>query len=393
MQQKFKIGILSTSPFPEGMASTIRIISYSKGLIQNGADVEVYSFVWRGDDSPEPLEGDIDGMKYVIPCKFHTKRGKLYHFFIDRRNIYGGTIRRIKESHKEKPFDCMLITFDTPHNFRYFLPKIAALKIPMVFICDEYPHPIKMLKKKISWWYKIRLKFYHRYFRKRVTMTKALEDFYNFEVSPKPTYILNSVLDESRFDGIKRMSVAKPYLCYMGNMQLKKDNVDNIIRAFSFIADEFPQYDLYLYGNPNAQDRAFVEDCIKQNKMTDRVFIKGRVDYAEVPQILANATILVTSQPNTKRAEGGFPTKMAEYMMSQTPMIVTNVGEIHLYVKDGHTTYMVAPENSEAYAEKLRYILNHPDEAARVAENAYDYAIKHFTAKEVTKDMLFFLKN
>ena len=393
MQQKFKIGIICPYSFPVGMAAATRIISYSKGLIQNGADVEVYSYIWRGDDSDEPLEGCIDGMKYVIPCKFHTKKGKLYHFFIDRPNIYGGTIRRIKESHKEKPFDCMLISFDGFHNYRYFLPKIAAMKIPMVYIGDEYPRPIRMLKKKISFWYKIRLKFYHRYFCKRILMTQALANYFNKEISPKPTYILNSVLDETRFKEIVRQPVSKPYLCYMGNMQLKKDNVDNIIKAFSLIADDFPQYYLLLYGTPDSLDRQFIEDCIKQTRMSDRVFIKGRVDYKEVPQILANATILVTSQPNTKRAEGGFPTKMGEYMMSHTPMLVTDVGEIHEYVQDGITTFMVAPENPTAYAEKLRYILNHYDEATRVAENAYNYASTHFSTKDVTKDMLTFLKS
>lgn len=391
MQQKFKIGILCPYSFPVGMAATTRIISYSKGLIQNGAEVEVYSFIWRGDDSDEPIEGSIDGMKYVIPCKFHTKKGKLYHFLIDRPNIYGGTIKRIKESHKEKPFDCMLISFDGFNNYRYFLPKIAALKIPMVHIADEYPQPIRMLKKKISLWYKIRLKFYHRYFCKRVMMTKALENYYNTEISNKPTFIFNSVLDVTRFTGVKRQTVDRPYLCYMGNMQLKKDNVDNIITAFSLIAHAYPQYDLFLYGTPHHDDRLLIENCINKNMMSDRVFIKGRVDYSKVPQILANATILVTSQPNTKRAEGGFPTKMGEYMMSHTPMIVTDVGEIHQYVQDGHTTYMVAPEDPEAYAEKLIYILDHPDEATHVAENAYAYAIKNFSAKEVTKDLLHFL--
>ena len=388
MQQKFKIGILCPYSFPVGMAAATRIISYSKGLIQNGADVEVYSYIWRGDDSDEPLEGCIDGMKYVIPCKFHTKKGKLYHFFIDRPNIYGGTIRRIKESHKEKPFDCMLISFDGFHNYRYFLPKIAAMKIPMVYIGDEYPRPIRMLKKKISFWYKIRLKFYHRYFCKRILMTQALANYFNKEISPKPTYILNSVLDETRF---KEIISEEEKIVEKTDRNNKKDNVDNIIKAFSLIADDFPQYDLFLYGTPHYDDLQIIENCIKQTRMSDRVFIKGRVDYKEVPQILANATVLVTSQPNTKRAEGGFPTKMGEYMMSHTPMLVTDVGEIHEYVQDGITTFMVAPENPTAYAEKLIYILDHPDEATHVAENAYAYAIKNFSAKEVTKDLLHFL--
>ena len=373
------------------MAATIRIISYGKGLVQNGAEVEVYSFYWRGDDSPEPLEGEIGGMKYVIPCRFHTQKGKFYHVFIDKRNIYGGTIRRIKESHKMRPFDCMLISFDKIEDYRYFLPKIASLKIPMAFIGDEYPKPIRMLKKKIPYWDRIRYKFYHRFFCKRVLMTKALEDYYNNEISPKPTYILNSVLDETRFNGIEKQPVSKPYLCYMGNMQLKKDNVDNIIRAFAIIAPDYPEYELHLYGTPSAEDKSFVETVISDNGMTDRVFIKGRVDYAEVPQLLANATVLVTSQPNTKRAEGGFPTKMGEYMMSHTPMLVTDVGEIHEYVQDGVNTFMVPPEEPMIYAEKLRFVLDNPIVANEVANNAYNYAISNFTAKETTKEMLRFL--
>ena len=51
----------------------------------------------------------------------------------------------------------------------------------------------------------------------------------------------------------------------------------------------------------------------------------GRVNFGDVPQILCDATILLTSQPITKRAAGGFPAKLAEYMRSHTPSIVTNV--------------------------------------------------------------------
>ena len=391
VEEKYKIGILCHYSFPTGMAPTIRIISYSKGLIQNGADVEVFSFYWRRDDSNEPLEGSIDGMKYTIPCRYHTKKGKFYHVFIDKRNIYYGVVKRIRQSHKERPFDFFLISFDKICNYRYFLPKLARMGIPMGLIADEYPEPIRRLKKNIPLWDKICFKYYHRYFSKRVLMTKALEHFYNSIISPKPTFILNSVLDEERFVGIQKQSIDRPYLCYMGNMQLKKDNIDNIIKAFSLIADSFPEYDLHLYGTPSGDDKAVVENCIIQNGMQERVFIKGRLDYDRVPLVLANATILVTSQPNTKRAEGGFPTKMGEYMMTHVPMLVTDVGEISQYVQDGKNTFMVPPEDPKAYAEKLRYILNHLDEAKQVAERAYQYAISHFTAKEATRGMIQFL--
>ena len=69
------------------------------------------------------------------------------------------------------------------------------------------------------------------------------------------------------------------------------------------------------------------------------------------------------------------------------------MGEIHKYVQDGVNTYMVEPCDPIAYADKLRYILSHPDEAAAVAENAYSYASENFCSKPVTKGLLDFLNS
>ena len=96
----------------------------------------------------------------------------------------------------------------------------------------------------------------------------------------------------------------------MGNMMLAKDNVDNIIRAFKRVCDDFSDVDLYLYGTPNDKDKSVVEGVIAELGLGNRVFIKGRIDYNLVPQTLANAEILVTSQPVTKRAAGGFPNEI-----------------------------------------------------------------------------------
>ena len=87
-------------------------------------------------------------------------------------------------------------------------------------------------------------------------------------------------------------------------MMLAKDNVDNIIRAFKRVCDDFSDVDLYLYGTPNDKDKSIVEGVIAELGLGNRVFIKGRIDYNLVPQTLANAEILVTSQPVTKRAAG-----------------------------------------------------------------------------------------
>lgn len=385
-----KIGVICAYQFPEGMAPTIRILAYCKGLQKNGVKTEVFTFKGTPVGTTEPLDGIVEGIPYH---KSYLKHGDGCQRIIDWISMAKRLSHQIEKSHKKEPFDCLLLSFDTPDKLYTIVPLLKAKGHKLLFIGDEFPEPIRRLKAKIPEWYRYAYKFIYRYIDGRILMTENLKNYYDTVVCPKPTFILNSIIDEERFAGIERQPVEQPYLCYMGNMELAKDNVDNIIQAYSMVADEYPQYQLWLYGTPNSKDRAIIEGVIRDCKMEDRVFIKGRVDYAQVPQILANAALLVTSQPITKRAGGGFPTKMAEYMMSRTPMIVTNVGEIYKYVQDGVNTYMVDPCQPDQYADKLRYALSNQEESAAIAEKAYLEAKTNYCGISVTKALIDFISS
>ena len=51
---------------------------------------------------------------------------------------------------------------------------------------------------------------------------------------------------------------------------------------------------------------------------------------------------------------------MAEYLASGTPVVVTAVGDLPLYLRDGIDAYMVAPGDTEAFAARLRDALSDP---------------------------------
>lgn len=386
-----KILVLCSYPFPEGMAASVRILSYCKGLQQNGVKTEIVSFGGRFDNDGFPQRGIIDGIPYTMSHHWCVGKSRLHRALIDNLLFKVKTVYYIIKSNRTKRIDYVFLSSDSVSVYKTYVPILHFLGFKLIFIGDEYPEPIKKLKSEVP---QKMLRQYKHYYKKicaRILMTKALKNFYDEKVAPKPTHILCSILDKNRFANIKKQPQERPYLCYMGNMMLAKDNVDNIIEAFSLIADEFPDYDLRLYGTPSETDKKIINDKIVSTGMSNRIFVMGRVDFAEVPQILANASILVTSQPITKRAEGGFPTKLGEYMMSYTPAIVTDVGEIKDYVQDGVTVYMVPPCNPKAYSDKIRYILSHPDEASDVAKRAYIYASGNFGAKEVTNKLVKFL--
>ena len=393
-----KIGILCYYQFPEGMAPTTRIIAYGKGLVRNNVETEVIIFRPLHTPSNYPKEGSVEGVHYIYTHSRNRNISRLKNIVYDKPLSVIKTIRFIKKSNRKKKYDCILLSFDNIFFMSLYITSIWFIRIPMLFIGDEYPIPIReKLYSDIPTWKKIAYRILHQLLRGRILMTDALKNYYNKIASVKPTHILPTIVDVDRFMGIQeqKANLGNPYLCYMGNMELAKDNVDNIIRAFHILkhSPKYNQLELHLYGTPSLKDKKILEDLINKLDMNKSVFIMGRAQYSDVPDILAHALVLVTSQPNTKRAEGGFPTKLGEYLLSNRPAIVTNVGEISDYIKDGVNAYLVEPNDPEAYAKKLDYILNNPQEAIEVAKRGRAYIFDNFSCEKISADMICFMNS
>ena len=387
-----RVALVCTFSFPNGLAASTRIVSYLKGLQEKGVDTDV--FIYRPTErytehTGLPIDGEIDGVGYHYPntrtySKFKILRavGRFYYYLV--------ACNRIWKEHKKQKFDFLLISNDFLDILYLYTFWAKMIGIRPVFITDEYPMPIRVhLQNDIPKWKKILYKFVLKRQDSLIFMTNKLNNFFNSELK-KPYHILPTITDTSRFD-IEIEPSDKKYMCYMGNMELSKDNVDNIIRAFALVSDKYKDIDFYLYGAPSQKDREIIEGVITECKMENRVFIKGRVPATDVPAILKKAYLLVSSQPNTKRAEGGFPTKLGEYMATGIPTILTDVGEISQYVKDGVHVHIVPPENPELYAKKLDWILTNYNKALEIAVVAKKYLYDNFDYRKVSEGLYNFL--
>ena len=390
-----RVSVVCTYPFPQGLAATTRIISYLKGLNKEGIDTDV--FIYRptelyNNKSNYPPRGFYQGIQYIYPKTRTYSKYKILRV-VKRYYYHLVTCYNIWKENKKKKIDFLLISNDFLNILFLFTFFAKLIKIRPVFITDEYPMPIRVyLKKDIPIWKKILYKLILSYEDSFIFMTNKLNNFFNKELN-KPFHILPTITDTSRFEIECPQTPEKKYLCYMGNMELSKDNVDNIIIAFSQIQSQFNDIELYLYGAPNPKDKKFLEQLIQKLNLQNKVFLKGKVPIEEVPCILKNAYILVSSQPDTKRAEGGFPTKLGEYMATGIPTILTDVGEISNYVKDGIHVHIVPPENPTAYADKLRYIISHYTHCCKIAANARQYLFENFDYRTIGKNLKSFLEN
>lgn len=378
-------------PFPDGLAATNRIIAYSKGLLENNANVDI--FLMNPSDFKEnnkyPSIGSFEGINYIYPIGRIRFRNKLLHGL----EIVSGvilTLFSIAKKNRTYHYDALIISSDSIHVLFLYGMLAKILRTKAIFIFDEYPIPIRVyLKRKIPRFkilaYSVALRNMNGY----ISMTKNLADFYS-KIRQKPSLILSSITDVGRFDAVPQLPMKKKRICYMGNMQLSKDNVDNIIRAFSIISKNNPDIDLFLYGKPSKNDETTLLKLVGELDLNDKVHFDFAT-YAEVPSILKNAYILVSSQPDTLRAAGGFPTKLGEYLASGTPTLLTNVGEITDYVTHGKDLFLAQPNDPNDYAEKLDYIIKNYSHAKTISFSARELVSKNYSTKAAGKKILEFV--
>lgn len=364
------VGIICSYPVPYGMAATTRIFSYSRGLVECGDQVDVWSVVPTGF-APELNihdSGVFNGISFFY--SFRRRRMK-NHFLHGLEIVYSLLVLGIKlyKRSKRQMYDVFIVSSDNILILSYMSFINIFFRKKLVFIFDEYPIPIRVkLKDKIPLWkryaYRLILKYYTGY----ISMTDNLLKYYK-KIVEKPGILLSSITDISRFENINKIpSRQVNKIVYMGNMELSKDNVDNILYAVSILRDDGYDFHLYLYGKPSVKDKKVLESIIEQKNMQDYVSF-GFVQFDDVPKILSQADILVSSQPVTVRASGGFPTKLGEYLMSGTPVLLTDVGETSHYFKNGEHLYFAKPESPIDFADKLKLIINNYETALTVASN------------------------
>lgn len=390
-----KIAIICSYPLPYGMAATTRIFSYSKGLVALGADIEVISYMPSGIgiDNLEDDKGELDGVKYRYAFRRKRTKNKIFRYLEVLWSLLLLMKYLVKNNGKSK-YDAIIISSDNLVILCYMIFVNIIIQSKLLFIFDEFPIPIRgKLKKAIPAWkrnaYSLILHFYSGY----ISMTDTLLKYYQ-DISFHKGIIVSSITDISRFEKLPvRVNIhpASFRIVYMGNMELSKDNVDNILLSLAYLRNKYNIH-LFLYGNPSKSNKNELLDIIKSNELSDYVTF-DYVSYVDVPTILNEADVLVSSQPDTVRAAGGFPTKLGEYLMTAKPVLCTDVGEISEYFVDKKEVYLAMPGSPKDFADKLSYIFDNYKEALLAGEAGKQKIINNYSHYQAGNKIFNFIKS
>jgi glycosyltransferase involved in cell wall biosynthesis len=352
---------ISGNQYPDGGAAANRHMAYVKGLKELGHEIE---FILINKQQWKERELIQKGIKFTnlyeegLDQLSSTKKIKSLVNVINRAK------KKIAES-SERKISTALILLDP--SVRIIIPLLKEARrsgLKIFHERTEYPFVVasKTLIGKLELY--IYLKFLIKKFDGIYVINHALKKYFSEITKNKvPVEIINMIVDPSRFEFVKREnSGTEKTITYCGSLEGDKDGVPILINAFAIVSKEFPNLKLQLIGSlDNGVTVQKIKSLLKKSGIEHKVILTGSVKREDIPRFLVNSDILALARPANKQAEGGFPTKLGEYLATGNPVVVTNVGEIGLFLKDKKNAFVAEPDSAEKFSEKLREALTNSD--------------------------------
>jgi glycosyltransferase involved in cell wall biosynthesis len=160
-----------------------------------------------------------------------------------------------------------------------------------------------------------------------------------------------------------------------GRLEAQKAPLD-MVRAVAGMG----RRDVYVVWAGDGPLRGKVERLIARNGLSDRFLLLG--ERKDVPTLLPGFDVFAMSS-----LFEGLPCAIVEAMTCGVPVVATAVNSVPEIVVPGKTGLVARPSDSTSLGRALAYLLDHPDEAARMAEAARAHIGDRFRPEVLGQDL------
>jgi glycosyltransferase involved in cell wall biosynthesis len=390
MQKKTFIIFGDSFTFPEGNAGTNRVYTFAKGFTENGINTNVICFQ---NEYLENFNGISSGIQYYHPLNQKERSD----FFIIRRwqkfMKYFITFKLIRKINKEeKVIAVYLFTYRLlTHFYVYSLSRFFNIKL----IFDRCEHPMQFYKNNFLSQASagLKLALETNLCDGMFCISDYLIDFYKKKgTDPKKLFLVPGTVDSQRFDRHFDPILPFQYILYCGSLTIFKDGVNILIESFYRISDKYPHINLVLIGKGDTiEEEMLIKELVAKLNLDKRVIFLGQLPRTSIPGYLCNAKVLALARPKSIIAAAGFPSKLTEYLATGNPVVVTKVGEIPVYLHDNENAFLSEPDNIDAFAGKLDFVLGNYEIARQVGLKGKELTSTVFNYSFQSKRMISFI--
>ncbi len=172
--------------------------------------------------------------------------------------------------------------------------------------------------------------------------------------------VLGSGIDCDKF------ALTPRYLSLDGKIRLattgrliEKKGIEYCIRAVAKIAESYPQIEYNIIGDGVL--KSFFQQLIAELNVGHIINLLGAKQQPEVIEILKISHIFIAPSVTAENGDSDAPINtLKEAMAMGLPVISTYHGGIPELVEDGVSGFLVPERDSDAIAEKISYLITHP---------------------------------
>lgn len=168
---------------------------------------------------------------------------------------------------------------------------------------------------------------------------------------------------------------------------VEKKGIEYGIRAVAKLAKEFPYLEYQIIGDGDLKDD--LQRLIQELKINDKVKLIGWKQQQEIAELLAQAHIFMAPSVTSRNGDReGIPVSLMEAMACGMPVLSTVHSGIPELVEDGKSGFLVAERDTDALAEKLKYLVQNPELWEKMGAAGREYVEKHYNIQRLNGDLV-----
>jgi len=204
-------------------------------------------------------------------------------------------------------------------------------------------------------------------------------------LSPKNAAISDKTIHEQL--GKANVPLDKPLITQVSRLDPWKDP-EGVIDVFKIVKQQVDCRLLLCY-NVASDDPEGLQMFKKVQRKANRMLETG-----DILLIVGNSEKLVNSIQRfskvviQKSTREGFCLAVTEAMWKGTPVVASNVGGIPSQIEDSQSGYLLEPHDTEGFADRTVHLLQHPEEAEELGQQAKERVREKFLITRLLSDYL-----
>ena len=391
--------------FPGQGSSPYIVYNIAKYTAAKEHDVTILERRWKGLDYNEVIEGikferiDLHFCS-SISRKEPTRRLikspiGLLRFILSRTEFALKALRYLKKNN----FDVVFVYYPFAAVILVTLSRKLRKKMVYREMIGSAKERLKLgSAKKASLWFKIFSP--DLYLMKRVRKVVILTESVRSElvatgrIEPEKLVVIPAGVNTIRFnpdidiDNMKeKYGLTNKTTILFASTFIRLKGVEYLVKAANIIVNEFSYKNvMFLIVGDLSVEKEYVEymrKLIEEYKLGKNVKIAGYIPWEDVKKLYVASDIYVLPS-----LEDSVPTSLLEPLACGKPLVGTVIGGITPLIKEGWNGFLVEPANEKQLAERIKYLLDHPERWEEMGRNSRKLAEEEFDWKKIAEKYL-----